>query len=121
MARMSASPEPVAVTMPDADTVATVELDDCQFAWLVTFWPVPFEKFAVAVNCDEAPTAGAVPLIVTDLGAAPVGAFGVVDGETSPQAHTSSAPREAVAAAPSSWRMIGVLPSRPSRSRIDEP
>src|SRR5439155_26788139 len=43
------------------------------------------------------------------------------DGETSPQAHTSSAPREAVAAAPSSWRMIGVLPSRPSRSRIDEP
>src|SRR5438128_4875337 len=60
---MSASPASTPVTTPDEETVATAGLDDCQVAWLVTFWVVPFEKFAVAVKGDEAPTAGVVPLI----------------------------------------------------------
>jgi hypothetical protein len=54
------------VTIPDAETLATAGVDDCQVAALVTSWFVPLDDFAVAVNCDEAPTAGMVPLTLSD-------------------------------------------------------
>src|SRR5438445_4890110 len=100
---MSASPVSTPVTTPDEETVATAGLDDCQVAWLVTFWVVPFERFAVAVKGDEAPTAGVVPPIVIDFGV-PVDALGV-EVETSPQAHIASAIRKAAAVAPSRCRI----------------
>ena len=96
VARMSASPDSATVTRPDEDTVAIAELDDCQVAWPVTFWFVPLEKFAVAVNCDDAPIAGVVPLIATDVSVALEGAVGVL-----PHAHTSNAMTPAAVAAPS--------------------
>src|SRR5213082_903736 len=64
---MSVSPEPVAVTVPEEETVATDADVDCQLVWLVTFCVVPLEKFAVAVNCEEAPIAGVVPLTLSSV------------------------------------------------------
>ena len=43
-------PEATAVTSPEDDTVAVVALDDTQVALAVTFWVVPSERVAVAVN-----------------------------------------------------------------------
>src|SRR6516164_5588629 len=80
---MSASPALSAVTRPVFDTVATVVLEDCQVACEVTLCVVPFDSAAVALNCEAAPTFGAVPPIDTEV---TVGAVGVeVVGEP-PQA-----------------------------------
>src|SRR5439155_5009382 len=61
VARMSVSPDPVPITVPEEETVATDAAVDCQLAWLETFCVVPLEQFAVAVNCEEAPIARLVP------------------------------------------------------------
>jgi hypothetical protein len=50
------------VTRPADETVATVALEDCHVARLVTLCVVPSDIFAVAVNCDVAPTAGTDPV-----------------------------------------------------------
>src|SRR5205809_642110 len=47
---MSVTPNPRAVTSPDADTVATAVLLDSQLAWPVTFCVPPPDKTTVAVN-----------------------------------------------------------------------
>ena len=54
------------VTTPELATVATDVFDDCQVACEETFWVVLFDKVAVAVNCAEAPTVGALPVTATD-------------------------------------------------------
>jgi hypothetical protein len=54
------------VTIPTADTVAPDVLEDCHVARLVTFCVVPSDIFAVAVNCDVAPTAGTDPVTLIE-------------------------------------------------------
>src|SRR5437764_9531599 len=100
---MSVSPRPTPLTSPEDDTVATVALDDCQLDWVVTSCVVALASVAVAVNCDEAPTDGAVPLIAIDFTVGFEDELGVV--ETSPQAHIKSISRTAAAVAPSSCRI----------------
>jgi hypothetical protein len=53
-------------TSPLEDTLAAAEFDDDQVARLVTSCVVPSMSVAVAVNCDVAPTAGAVPATASD-------------------------------------------------------
>jgi hypothetical protein len=61
---MSTSPAATPVTIP-ALTVATAVLDDSHVASAVTTRLEVSESAAVAVNCDEAPAAGAAPLTVS--------------------------------------------------------
>src|SRR5436190_13112632 len=53
-------------TSPLVETVASDEFDDDQVARLMTSCVVPSISVAVAVNCDVAPTAGAVPATASD-------------------------------------------------------
>src|SRR5437879_4240823 len=100
---MSASPGPVAVTTPDAETVATVATDDCQLDCAVTFSVVPSVKVAVATNCDDAPGAGGCPLTITALTFRFDGAPGV-DVELWPHASVTRAQLKSVAEAPRHWK-----------------
>ena len=59
-----AEPLETAVTTPVEETVATSVLEDVHVAVLVTSWLTP-DTVAVAVNCAVAPTAGAVPVMLT--------------------------------------------------------
>ncbi len=87
------------------ETVATAVLDDCQVDWPVTFCVVPFERFAVPVNCAVNPKSGAVPVTVTEVTVGAVGA-GVVgdveigvegaDGLDEPQAAADNARATAI-------------------------
>jgi len=65
VAWMVTDPLPTPATTPVDDTVALAEFDDDQVARLVTSCVVPFASVAVAVNCDDAPIGGGVPLTVT--------------------------------------------------------
>ena len=98
---MSVVPPVTPVTMPAIVTDATLVRVDCYVACAVTFCVVPFEKFAVAVNCALAPAAGAVAVTVTDVtvGAAVVVLGDDVDEELLPllHAHASSASPAALA------------------------
>jgi sulfur carrier protein ThiS len=58
---MTAAPEPTPVTTPLADTTAAAVSDEVHVAKLVTSSVVPEDNVAVAVNCEVAPTGGAVP------------------------------------------------------------
>jgi hypothetical protein len=49
------------VANPVFDTVAIEALLDCQLAVVDTFWVVPFDILAVAVNCTVCPTVTAFP------------------------------------------------------------
>src|SRR5256885_8190816 len=75
----SASPRPTPATFPLLETVTTAVFDDCHVACAVTSCVVPFDSDAVAVNCAVSPTAGAVPVIVSEfvVGAVGVGVVGV--------------------------------------------
>src|SRR5262245_1151270 len=69
---MTTAPEPTPVTVPVDDTVAAAGFEDVHVARLVTSSVVPDDNVAVAVNCDVAPTAGAVPatlIVATELAA----------------------------------------------------
>jgi len=70
-------------------------LDDCQTERAVTFWVWPFDNVATAVYWAEVPTAGGVPVTVTAVAVADVGAvtdvaLGVAGDELLPQAVTKS-------------------------------
>jgi hypothetical protein len=53
------------VTNPVALTLATAVFDDCQLASALSFCVDPLLRFAVAVNCADAPTIGADPVVMT--------------------------------------------------------
>ena len=65
VAWIDALPSPTAVTRPDAETVATAVFDDDHVAVVVTISILPSDIVATAVYCDDAPTAGALPVTVT--------------------------------------------------------
>ena len=71
-----------AVTTPVVETVAMLLSDELHVAEADTSCEVPFELSAVATNCEDEPTAGAVPVTAT---ADTVGAVG-----DEPQAATES-------------------------------
>ena len=60
-------PADTLVTTPVADTVASLVFDDCHAAVDVTSCRVPSVIVAVAVNCEDAPTAGAAPVMAMEL------------------------------------------------------
>ena len=64
VAVMTAVPLVRAVTTPAEETVATDVLEEVHVAELVTSWVAP-DTVAVAMNCELAPTAGTVPVMVT--------------------------------------------------------
>jgi hypothetical protein len=101
----------LAVTMPDAATVATVVFVDCHVDSVVTFCDDPLESVAVAVNCVDAPTAGAVPVTLTDVTEGVEDAVGVLgDGEVvdeslPPHAQIRIAKSAALVSAPIHFRI----------------
>src|SRR6478735_661169 len=62
VAEIAAVPSPTPVTRPVAVTVAIVASDVAHVAVDVTSFVDPSEYVATAVNCDDAPFTGAVPL-----------------------------------------------------------
>jgi hypothetical protein len=67
VAAITAAPLPTPVTTPVPDTVAADVFDDDHVARLVTSCVLPVDRVAVAVNCDAVPTAGALPVTLTEV------------------------------------------------------
>src|SRR3954469_15233056 len=67
VAVMSTVPGAMPVTTPEPVTEATVELDDCQLAWVVTTCVAAVDIVATALNWALDPTCSGVPVTVTEV------------------------------------------------------
>jgi len=87
-------PDATAVTSPDEDTVATLELEDCHVAVADTFCVAPSEKVAVAVSWTVWPmlVKSVEPFTATDNTLADEGAV-ELDDEPPHDHETTSATR----------------------------
>src|SRR5262245_18036275 len=74
-------PAATPVTTPAADTVASATFDEDQVAAAVTSCVVPFDIVATAENCDDAPTAGTVPVTAIEA---------IVEGDVEESPHASA-------------------------------
>src|SRR5207244_11914925 len=94
VAMIVTGPDATAVTSPDEDTVATLELEDCHVAVADTFCVAPSEKVAVAVSWTVWPmlVKSVEPFTATDNTLADEGAV-ELDDEPPHDHETTSATR----------------------------